>query len=161
MSLPTALTGWWRPPVRRVVQAPAAAVWEVLADGWQYATWVVGAARVREVDRAWPAPGARVHHSFGLWPLTISDSTRVEASEPERRLVLTARGWPAGEARVVIRLDPVDERACEVTIEEDASNGPGLLVPLPVRQAAIVPRNHESLRRLALIAEGRHREQVG
>ncbi|MGL5910793.1 MAG: SRPBCC family protein [Phycicoccus sp.] len=160
MNLSRAVTDWWRLPVRRVVQAPAGAVWEVLADGWQYATWVVGAARVREVDRAWPAQGARVHHSFGLWPLTISDSTRVETSEPERRLVLTARGWPAGEARIVIRLDPVGEQAC-VTIEEDASSGPGLLVPLPVRQAAIVPRNHESLRRLALVAEGRHREQAG
>ena len=29
---------------------------------------------------------------------------------------------------------------------------------MPVRQAAILPRNRETLRRLALLAEGRHRD---
>ena len=29
---------------------------------------------------------------------------------------------------------------------------------MPVRQAMILPRNREALRRLAFIAEGRHRE---
>ena len=43
-----------RPRCRRSVDAPAEAVWDVLADGWQYATWVVGASRVRAVD-----PGGR------------------------------------------------------------------------------------------------------
>ena len=37
--------------VTREVDAPAQAVWDVLADGWFYATWVVGASRVRGVDR--------------------------------------------------------------------------------------------------------------
>jgi len=35
------------------------------------------------------------------------------------------------------------------------TSGPGLLVPPPVRRAAIAIRNVESLRRLALLAEGR------
>jgi len=35
------------------------------------------------------------------------------------------------------------------------TSGPGLLVPSPVRWAAIAIRNVESLRRLALLAEGR------
>ena len=34
-----------RPRVSRSVAAPAEAVWAVLSDGWQYATWVVGASR--------------------------------------------------------------------------------------------------------------------
>ena len=29
---------------------PPSAVWAVLADGWLYPVWVVGAARMREVD---------------------------------------------------------------------------------------------------------------
>ena len=89
--------------VTRDVEAPARAVWDVLADGWSYATWVVGASRVREVEDAWPAEGARIHHSFGLWPLLINDTTKVESSDAPSRLVLTARGWPAGEARVTVR----------------------------------------------------------
>jgi NAD(P)-dependent dehydrogenase (short-subunit alcohol dehydrogenase family)/uncharacterized protein YndB with AHSA1/START domain len=143
--------------VTRDVQAPAEAVWRVLADGWSYATWVVGAARVRDVDDSWPAEGARIHHSFGLWPALINDTTHVEASVEPARLVLTARGWPVGEARVDISITPRGDAACTVKIEEDASDGPGKAVPRPVRQLAIGPRNVEALRRLALLAEGRFR----
>ncbi len=46
------------PTISRRVDAPAEAVWSVLADGWSYANWVVGAARVRDVDPGWPAQGA-------------------------------------------------------------------------------------------------------
>jgi hypothetical protein len=44
-----------------------------------------------------------------------------------------------------------------VLLAEDAVKGPGALVPRPLRQAAIIPRNKEALHRLALIAEGRAR----
>ena len=154
--------GGRRPPrVSREVAAPAEAVWAVLADGWQYATWVVGASRVRAVDASWPDPGERLHHSIGPWPAVISDSTRSEESVPPRRLVLTARGWPLGEARVEIEVVPDGPQSCTVSIAEDAASGPGRLVPLPVRQALILPRNKEALLRLGLIAEGRHREHPG
>ncbi|HET7761097.1 MAG TPA: SRPBCC family protein, partial [Phycicoccus sp.] len=59
----------------RTMNAPAARVWNVLADGWLYPVWVVGATRMREVESSWPAPGAQLHHSFGVWPAMISDST--------------------------------------------------------------------------------------
>ena len=150
-----------RPRVSRAVAAPAEAVWAVLADGWQYATWVVGASRVRAVDEHWPDEGQRLHHSVGPWPALISDSTRAEESDPPRRLVLTARGWPLGEARVEIEIVADGPESCTVSIAEDASSGPGRLVPMPVRQALILPRNKEALLRLALIAEGRHREHPG
>ena len=146
--------------VTREVAAPGDAVWEVLSDGWAYATWVVGASRVRDVDHDWPAKGARIHHSFGLWPAVISDTTHVERSEPDTELVLTARGWPAGEARVVLTITPRDTGSCTVAIEEDAVRGPGTLVPRPLRQLMIGPRNVEALRRLAYLAEGRHRERL-
>ncbi|WP_202879780.1 SDR family NAD(P)-dependent oxidoreductase [Ornithinimicrobium pratense] len=143
--------------VTREVEAPSQAVWDVLADGWSYATWVVGASRVRDVDVTWPAQGAQVHHSFGLWPALINDATTVERSVEPSLLVLTARGWPLGEARVVISITPRGERACTVKIAEDASRGPGKLLPRPGRQLAIGPRNVEALRRLAFLAEGRFR----
>lgn len=146
------------PTLSRRIAAPADAVWEVFADGWSYAGWVVGTSRVRAVDRAWPAAGSRIGHSFGPWPLIIQDYTRVERCDPAEDLVLTARAWPVGEARVHLHVDPDGAESCVVSITEDASSGPGTLLPRPLRRLILVPRNRETLNRLALIAEGRHRE---
>jgi NAD(P)-dependent dehydrogenase (short-subunit alcohol dehydrogenase family) len=138
------------------VSAPPQAVWAVLADGWVYATWVVGASRMRDVDATWPQEGSRAHHSFGLWPAVIDDNTEVLYADPERELVLKARGWPVGEAHVRLVLTGDGADGTEVSIEEDAVGGPGRLLPRPLRQAAVIPRNKESLRRLAFLAEGRY-----
>ncbi|MFN8077293.1 MAG: SRPBCC family protein [Kineosporiaceae bacterium] len=153
--------------VRHTTSATPQAVFDVLTDGWLYASWVVGASRVRAVDDTWPAQGARLHHSFGLWPALINDSTHVLSSVPGQRLVLQARGWPAGEATVDIRLLPLDAAGgegigegtngaggCVIVLGEDATKGPGRLVPPPLRKAALVVRNRETLRRLAMLAEG-------
>ena len=145
------------PTISRTIAAPVEAVWTVLADGWSYANWVVGAARVRDVDPGWPAAGSRVHHSFGVWPLLIQDFTRVEISTPQRELELTARGWPAGEAHVHLSVRPDGAEGSVVTITEDAVSGPGRLIPAPLRHLLIGPRNIETLHRLALLAEGHHR----
>jgi uncharacterized protein YndB with AHSA1/START domain len=151
-----------RARVRRHVDAPPAAVWGVLADGWLYANWVVGASRVRSVDLTWPQAGASLKHSFGVWPAVLNDESRVLESEPNRRIVIQAKGWPLGEARVELTIaaasGPSQAETCEVEIVEDAVTGPGALVPRVVRQPLIAVRNREALRRLALIAEGHHRE---
>ena len=122
-----------RPTVSRSVAAPPEAVWAVLADGWQYATWVVGASRVRAVDAGWPQAGTRLHHSFGPWPAVISDATVSDEAEEPHHLVLTAKGWPVGEARVEIEIVPDGPGDCTVSIAEDAITGPGRFVPKPVR----------------------------
>jgi hypothetical protein len=142
--------------VRRDIDASPGTIWAVLADGWLYPSWVVGASRMRAVDPAWPGVGAQLHHSAGTWPLLLDDSTTVLASVPKRELVLRARGWPAGEAQIRLVLE---ERVggCEVVMSEDAVRGPGRLVPEPLRSLAIGPRNVESLRRLAYLAEGESR----
>lgn len=139
----------------RHVEAPPEAVWAVLGDGWSYAAWVVGTSRIRDVDPAWPAKGSRIHHSFGLWPAVIDDETRVEESVPPSRLVLTARGWPMGEARVEITLRP-EGTGTAVTIDEAPVSGPGLLGRNRAADWVIAKRNEETLLRLARIAEGRH-----
>ena len=129
-------------------------VWSVLADGWLYPLWVVGATRVRDVDDHWPAHGSQIHHSVGVWPALINDDTEVLEVEPEHLMRLRARAWPAGDAEVTIRLLSVGSGS-RVTIEEDAVSGPGALVPKPLRAGGIKWRNVESLRRLKMIAEGR------
>jgi uncharacterized protein YndB with AHSA1/START domain len=141
--------------ITRRVHAPTEAVWAVLADGWMYATWVVGASRIRRVDRQWPQPGSRIHHSFGVWPALIDDHTEVLACNPGRELRLNARGWPVVEARVRIYLTPASTpNSSIIRLTEDVTGGPGRLIPRPARQRLITPRNTEALRRLALIAEG-------
>ena len=129
-------------------------VWDVLSDGWLYPLWVVGASRIRDVDDGWPAEGRKLHHSFGVWPLVIDDTTEVIEIQPDQRIVLEARGWPVGTARVEITVQP-DGNGSLVSIAEDVSSGPGQLVPQPVRVAAMDIRNRETLRRLAYLAEGR------
>lgn len=140
--------------VTRQVDASPEHVWAVLADGWTYASWVVGASRMRAVDPAWPAPGARLHHSAGIWPLVVNDETLVLECEPGRRLRLQAKGWPAGEATIELRLEPRGSGTF-VTMLEDVTRGPSRLVPQAVRQPAIAVRNAETVRRLAYMAEGR------
>jgi uncharacterized protein YndB with AHSA1/START domain len=129
-------------------------VWEVLADGWLYPLWVVGASRMREVDDHWPEVGSQLHHSVGSWPLLIDDTTEVLDLQPQRSLLLKARGWPAGEAHVALHLEPSGS-GTTVRMEEDAVAGPGRLVPQPLRAVPIAWRNVEALRRLAYVCERR------
>lgn len=129
-------------------------VWRVLADGWLYPLWVVGATRIREVDTTWPAVGARIHHSAGVWPLTIDDNTEVLECDPGRFLRLRARGWPLGEAEVSITLSTSGAHT-SVEIKEKAVSGPGALVPRMIETPMITWRNSETLRRLAYVAENR------
>jgi len=138
----------------RPVSATPEQVWEVLTDGWLYPLFVVGASRMRDVDASWPAVGARLHHSVGSWPLMIDDTTEVLEVEEAKRILLLARGWPAGQAHVDISLQPSGDTTV-VTITEDATAGPGLLVPKPLRDVQLHWRNVETLRRLAFVVEGR------
>lgn len=144
-----------RSEVRRQIGASPEEVWQVLCDGWLYPGWVVGASRIRGVDVGWPEPGTRLHHSFGVWPALIDDQTHALRTTPTRRLELRAHGWPLGAAEVVLDLEPHDGGTL-VRMREDAVAGPGRLVPPPARRVLTRVRNHESLRRLAYLAERRH-----
>jgi uncharacterized protein YndB with AHSA1/START domain len=141
--------------VDRVLKTTPQRVWDVLADGWLYPVWVVGASRMREVDHDWPAVGSRIHHSVGVWPVLIDDDTEVTDSDPLRMLALRAKAWPLlGEAAVVLRLTE-QGASTRVVMEEDVTTGPGKIVPQPIRAPGIKARNVETLRRLAFIAERR------
>ena len=137
----------------RVMNCEPRHVFEVLANGWVYPSWVVGASRMRDVDEGWPQPGSQIHHSVGVWPMLLDDTTSVLEWDPPRHAMLKARAWPIGEADVEI---DVRERgtASNVRMIEDAISGPARFVPGPVRDAATHARNSETLRRLAYLAEG-------
>lgn len=132
---------------RMTLPHPPERVFAVLADGWRYAEWVVGAKRIRAVDDGWPSPGARFHHSVGLGPLHIDDDTLCEEVDPPGRIVLQARAWPAGKARVTIEVSPVPEGS-EVVMREAPIAGPAKTIDSPPLHLLVNLRNRESLRRL-------------
>lgn len=131
-------------------------VFAVLADGWSYVSWVVGASRIRAVDTGWPKEGTRIHHSVGLWPMIINDTTVVQRNHAPRQLQLRARAWPTGAAQVVLTCTPKDGSTL-VTMEERAVSGIARLIPRRVQDALLKARNEESLRRLSFLAEGQAR----
>ncbi len=140
--------------ITRQVQASPTEVFAVLADGWLYPTWVVGASRMRDVDETWPAARAQLHHSFGVWPFVINDQTTMLSWEPPRRALLEAQGWPLGTALVDIEVHPFGTGS-EISLTETPNRGPGQLVPKIIRDPLIGVRNVETLRRLGYLAEGR------
>jgi hypothetical protein len=140
--------------VKRDTTATRKRVWEVLADGWTYSQWVVGNSRMRAVDRSWPAPGSKIHHTIGAWPLIVNDETEVESCIPERELVLHARGRPFGGARITLRLHDSDN-GCQIEMAEVPVGGPLNLIPRRLALLAAAPRNRECLYRLTALAEQR------
>lgn len=128
-------------------------VGQVLGHGWLFGSWVVGCSRIRDVDAAWPQKSAKIHHSFGVWPLLVDDTTECAGWEADRRMQLRARGWPAGEADITITISEL-ATGCRVTIDEDAVRGPGTFIPRPARAALLRWRNTEALRRLEYLALG-------
>ncbi|MCT2587749.1 SRPBCC family protein [Actinophytocola gossypii] len=134
-------------------------VFDVLADGWLYVGWVVGAAHIRDVDPGWPAVGTRLHHSVGPWPFLVHDTTTVRALDRPRTMELDAGLWPFGAARVRLELTETDPGTTEIRMIEQVVAGPGRVLPEPVQALLLVPRNRESLRRLADLAVGR--EEAG
>jgi uncharacterized protein YndB with AHSA1/START domain len=138
----------------RRIEAPPRAVFEVLSDGWLYSNWVVGTSHMRAVDPDWPTVGSRLHHAAGVWPFVARDESVVEEVEPDRRLVLTAKGRPFGEALVDLRLD-VEGAGTKVTMIETPTAGPGKWLNNPAAELLLARRNAESLARLAALAERR------
>lgn len=138
----------------RHIDASPEDVYDTLADGWTYSQWVVGSSHMRAVDANWPQAGSRLHHGVGIWPLLIRDHTEARLAEPGRRLVLTARGWPLGEAEVEFRLTPEGD-GTHVEMREEMKAGAGFLLGNPIGQWLIYRRNVESLSRLAALVERR------
>ncbi len=134
------------------VDASPDRVFDILDDATTYEFWVVGAKDIRSVDPEWPAPGSAFHHSVGVGPLTVKDSTSIVERDRPRTLELRARARPAGIARVRFELVPQGS-GTQVTIEEAPIEGLPALLHNPVQDYLIHQRNQETLRRLRWLVE--------
>ncbi len=146
--------------VTRDVAVSRQRVWDVLADGWTYSGWVVGNSRIRAVSPDWPAPGARILHSIGTWPVVIDDETVVESCITGEELVLLAKIRPAAEARIRMQLSDIPG-GCRVAMTEVAVSAPLRWIPDSVQLIAVAPRNRECTWRLATIAEEADPDTLG
>lgn len=139
-------------PTSITTDASPEAVWAVLADGWRYAEWVVGAKAIRDVDREFPKAGSKLYHRFGVGRFTIDDSTVIEEVEENKRIVLRARARPAGVARVIVELEPTPDGGTTITMEEYPTSGIAKAIDNPLLRGAVAARNLEALRRLKNLA---------
>lgn len=136
--------------VCREFDAPARAMFDVLADPATYPHWLIGAASIRDVDDSWPAPGSRFHHRVGVGPLALPDHTEVLAVEPGYLLQLRVRARPLIAAVVTFHVIG-DGGRCVVTMEEEPARRVIGNAVRPVLDPAIHVRNHRSLRRLDVL----------
>lgn len=127
------------------------AVFDVLRDGTSYAYWVVGTREIRAVEVGWPAPGTAIHYTAGYGPLTKEDRTRSLGYDPDSRLELEARAWPAGAAGIVLTVSGGADGST-VTIEEAPSRGLAKTLHNPLLDLGLKLRNVETLRRLEKLA---------
>src|SRR5689334_21437225 len=134
--------------VRLTIPASPERIFAVLSDGWAYASWVVGASHIRDVDAGFPAPGTRIHHSVGGWPAMVKDVSEVLEVEPNRKLVLKVKVWPLFAGIVKVELEP-DGESTIASMSEEFVDGPGRCLPEPVIAPLLKARNKESLERLA------------
>jgi hypothetical protein len=139
--------------VQRTIEALPDRVFAVLADGWTYSDWVVGTAHIRDVDPEWPAPGTRLHHKAGPWPLSLADSSTVLSCDLNKQLTVKAGLWPLGEATIRIELEPLGATATRVTMHEEFAAGPLQWLQNKINDLILHRRNVEALRRLADLAE--------
>jgi uncharacterized protein YndB with AHSA1/START domain len=140
--------------VHRQIAAPPESVFAAMSDAWLFPVWVVGATHVRGVDADWPAPGSRMHHQVGPWPISASDSTAVVEFEAPHRLVLQARAYPFGQVRIEMTVEPTGAGSL-VRMAEGMTHGVGRLIDNPLQRRLLAARNRECLARLAAIAENR------
>jgi uncharacterized protein YndB with AHSA1/START domain len=134
------------------VSVSPARVWDILADGSQYAEWVVGANKIRDVDSDWPAVGSRFHHTVGVWPFHLRDNTIVKERDADQRLVLEARARPFGRARVEVALHEIPT-GTRIVMSEEAVSPTVARWSSPLLAPLIHARNVEALRRLADLCE--------
>jgi uncharacterized protein YndB with AHSA1/START domain len=134
------------------VDAPTERVWSALTTPETYPRWLAGAKRIRHVEQTWPEQGSSFHHTVGVGPLTVKDTTTVKEIDPPRRLVLKVRARPVGEGMVTFVVAPEGDGTI-ITVEEHPLRTAVDFLTRPVLEASIRLRNDKSLRNLRKLLE--------
>lgn len=128
---------------------------EVLEDPRSLRVLVLGARRIRRFDPDWPDPGSVVHHSVGLFPFLVRDTTIVRACEPPHRLVLEARVQAVGVFTVTFDLTGHGD-GTRLAIGEEVTGGFLSLPPIrPLSEAVVMLRNRVLARRYKRLVDRR------
>jgi uncharacterized protein YndB with AHSA1/START domain len=138
----------------RTLLAPREAVWDTLIDPGTYPDWLIGASKIRNVDRSWPGVGSRFQHRVGIGWLSIPDHSEVVAIGPGRLLRLEVKARPLVSAVVTFVLVS-DGTGTAVAIEEEPKLRTIGNIVRPVMDPTIHIRNHRSLRRLDRVVQER------
>ena len=125
-------------------------VFAVLAEPRTYPDWLIGAAKIRDVDANFPSPGSKFHHVVGVRPFAIPDHSEVLDVEPNRSLTLLVKARPLFAGVVHFRITgDRDGDGCVLTCEE-APTFPVLKdLMRPVLEPLIHARNQRSLKSMA------------
>ena len=136
------------------IRAQPEGVFAVLADPHTYPNFVVGDKGIREVERGFPAVGARFHHRVGFGPLFVDDHTEVLDVDAPWRLELRGKTRPFATARIAWLLQQLDEQTTHVTMLEDAGDLLSRLAINPLTDPLMAARNARTLQRLKALVEG-------
>ncbi len=131
-------------------------VWAVLSDGYRYADWVHGTKEIRAVDDGWPAVGTSIHFTAGVGPITYKNETTSRECIPGQKLELEVHGWPAGTARVGIRISPSGTGSI-ITLNEHPLRGPARLLHNPLTALGFKVRVKLMLEHLVKVVEEGHK----
>ncbi len=137
----------------RTSTATPAQVWSVLSDGHRYAEWVHGTSEIRDVDAGWPGEGTSIHFTVGYGPFSHKDKTTSRACVEEQKLELEAHAWPAGTARIGLRINPTVDGGSIVTMDEHPLRGPARWVHNPITAIGFRFRVSLMLKDLVRLAE--------
>ena len=134
-------------------------VFGVLEDPRSLAYFVVGSRNIRRFDPRWPELHTEVHHTVGLGPLAIRDTTEVVTVDAPSLLVLDARIRPLGALSVRFSIEQTSA-GTTLTIEEHAVRGllswPSVR---PVVDALLGWRNRWMGRRVQRLVDQRERQR--
>ncbi len=132
------------------LDVPRSRAFELLEDPRALRRLVAGARTIRRFDPAWPDAGTCIHHTVGIPPVVVRDTTEVVEVEPDRRLLLDARVQFLGRFAIELTLEDAPGGGSDLTVREEAVGG--LLGARALRRltdAAIHLRNRELCRRFA------------
>jgi hypothetical protein len=141
--------------VNALVECRPEQVWDVLADGYAYADWVIGTSEIRAVDDGWRWVGTSIHYTVGRGPLALRGRTTVRQVSQGRRLGLEADAGLLGAARIVIELDEWGDGTV-IVIDEHPLRGPAYWLHSMVSETLLLLRGRPMVNQLARVVERRH-----